>query len=112
MRAQRPAISARCVAAMAESLPFEDKRFDAAMAFSTVHHWRDPIAGLREMQRVAGSDAIKALTSIPGAPTYLRIRGLLTAAADGGRISRSEANAIHSEMRRLGFWEKVLPFPD
>ena len=53
MRAQRPADAARCVAATAESLPFEDKRFDAAMAFATVHHWRDPIAGMREMQRVA-----------------------------------------------------------
>jgi hypothetical protein len=53
MRAQRPAGAARCVAATAESLPFEDKSFDAAMAFATVHHWQDPIAGLREMQRVA-----------------------------------------------------------
>jgi Methyltransferase domain len=53
MRAQRPADAVRCVAATAESLPFEDKRFDAAMAFATVHHWRDPIAGMREMQRVA-----------------------------------------------------------
>ncbi|MGW1067987.1 MerR family transcriptional regulator [Streptomyces aureus] len=53
MRAQRPAGAAPCVAADAESLPFEDQSFDAAMAFSTVHHWRDPIAGLREMRRVA-----------------------------------------------------------
>ena len=53
MRAQRPAGAAPCVAAVAESLPFEDQSFDAAMAFSTVHHWQDPIAGLREMRRVA-----------------------------------------------------------
>jgi DNA-binding transcriptional MerR regulator len=53
MRAQRPAGAATCVAAAAESLPFEDRSFDAAMAFSTVHHWQDPIAGLREMRRVA-----------------------------------------------------------
>jgi len=53
MRAQRPAGAAPCVAASAESLPFEDKSFDAAMAFATVHHWQDPIAGLREMRRVA-----------------------------------------------------------
>ena len=53
MRAQRPAGAAPCVDATAESLPFEDQSFDAAMAFSTVHHWQDPIAGLREMQRVA-----------------------------------------------------------
>src|SRR6188472_701305 len=53
MRAQRPAGAARCVAASAESLPFADGSFDAAMAVATVHHWRDPIAGLRELQRVA-----------------------------------------------------------
>jgi len=53
MRAQRPEGAAPCVTAAAESLPFEDQSFDAAMAFATIHHWRDPIAGLREMQRVA-----------------------------------------------------------
>jgi SAM-dependent methyltransferase len=53
MRAQRPAGAAPCLAGSAESLPFEDESFDAAMACSTVHHWQDPIAGLREMRRVA-----------------------------------------------------------
>jgi SAM-dependent methyltransferase len=53
MRAQRPAGAAQCVAATAESLPFGDQSFDAAMAFSTIHHWQDPVAGLREMRRVA-----------------------------------------------------------
>ena len=53
MRAQRPAGAAPCVDAVAESLPFDDQSFDAAMAFATVHHWQDPIAGLREMRRVA-----------------------------------------------------------
>jgi len=53
MRAQRPAGAAPCLAAAAESLPFEDRSFDAAMAVSTIHHWQDPIAGLREMRRVA-----------------------------------------------------------
>src|SRR5436190_10386446 len=53
MRAQRPVGAARCVAAAAQALPFEDQSFDAAMAFATVHHWQDPVAGLREMRRVA-----------------------------------------------------------
>jgi SAM-dependent methyltransferase len=53
MRAQRPSGAAPCVAATAEGLPFEDQSFDAAMAFSTIHHWRDPVAGLLEMRRVA-----------------------------------------------------------
>ncbi|MER7055963.1 MerR family transcriptional regulator [Streptomyces sp. NPDC000351] len=53
MREQRPAGSAPCVAASAENLPFGDHSFDVAMAVSTVHHWEDPLAGLREMRRVA-----------------------------------------------------------
>jgi len=53
MRAQRPAGAAQCVTAFAENLPFGDQSFDGAMAFATVHHWQDPIAGLLEMRRVA-----------------------------------------------------------
>jgi SAM-dependent methyltransferase len=52
MRAQRPAGAATCVAASAADLPFADKSFDAAMAISTIHHWPDPAAGLRELRRV------------------------------------------------------------
>src|SRR5690242_6503148 len=67
MRAQRPAGAAPCVAAVAESLPFEDQSFDAAMALSTVHHWQDPIAGLREMRRVARRVVVFTLdTDDPG----------------------------------------------
>jgi hypothetical protein len=53
MRAQRPAGAAPCVAAVAERLPFADQSFDAAMAIATIDHWQDPVAGLREMRRVA-----------------------------------------------------------
>lgn len=41
----------RC--ASAEALPFPDLSFDAAIAVLSDHHWSDPIAGLREMRRVA-----------------------------------------------------------
>ena len=53
MRSQRLPDAAPCLAGSAESLPFDDQSFDAAMAVCTVHHWQDPIAGLREMRRVA-----------------------------------------------------------
>jgi SAM-dependent methyltransferase len=53
MRSQRKPDAAPCVAATAERLPFRDQSFDAAMAIATIHHWQDPIAGLREMRRVA-----------------------------------------------------------
>jgi SAM-dependent methyltransferase len=53
MRAQRPSDAAPCIDASAEALPFDDQSFDAALAVLSDHHWRDPIAGLREMLRVA-----------------------------------------------------------
>lgn len=37
-----------------ESLPFPNRAFDAALASLTIHHWRDPAAGLAELRRVAG----------------------------------------------------------
>ncbi|MBB6346538.1 SAM-dependent methyltransferase [Nonomuraea muscovyensis] len=53
MRSQRLPDAAPCLVGSAEKLPFEDQSFDAAMAVSSVHHWQDAIAGLREMRRVA-----------------------------------------------------------
>jgi SAM-dependent methyltransferase len=41
------------VDASAESLPFADDAFDAAMAVLTMHHWSDVPRGLAEMRRVA-----------------------------------------------------------
>jgi DNA-binding transcriptional MerR regulator len=75
MRAQRPADAAPCVAAVAESLPFADRSFDAAMAVSTVHHWHDPVAGLREMRRVARRVVV---LTFDASETVLRHRFWLT----------------------------------
>jgi ubiquinone/menaquinone biosynthesis C-methylase UbiE len=36
----------------AESIPFEDDEFTAALSVSTYHHWADTGAGLREARRV------------------------------------------------------------
>jgi DNA-binding transcriptional MerR regulator len=69
MRSQRPAGSAPCVAAAAENLPFADRSFDVAMAVSTVHHWRDPLAGLAELRRVARRTVVLTFdTDAPGWP--------------------------------------------
>ena len=66
MRSQRLPDAAPCLAGSAENLPFADQSFDAAMAFSTIHHWQDPVAGLREMQRVGGRVVVFAVdTSDP-----------------------------------------------
>lgn len=54
MLAQRPAGAAPAVRAVAETLPFPDRGFDAALAVLTVHHWSDPERGIGELRRVAG----------------------------------------------------------
>ncbi|HKE79984.1 MAG TPA: class I SAM-dependent methyltransferase [Solirubrobacteraceae bacterium] len=53
MLAQRPHGAAPAVQAGAESLPFADASFDAAMAVLTLHHWGDWRAGCAELRRVA-----------------------------------------------------------
>jgi SAM-dependent methyltransferase len=53
MRAQRPLDAAPAIDAVAESLPFEDDSFDAAMATVTIHQWRETDRGLRELRRVS-----------------------------------------------------------
>src|SRR6266849_10729192 len=52
MSAREPARMSR-LAAVAESLPFADQCFGAAMSVLSDHHWADPLAGLAEMTRVA-----------------------------------------------------------
>jgi SAM-dependent methyltransferase len=49
-RERNPGVSVQ--RASAEELPFEDRRFDAALAQLVVHFMADPVAGLREMARV------------------------------------------------------------
>lgn len=51
IRQRRPG-TVQVIQASADSLPFDDKSFDASMAILTVHHWPDKGAGLREMRRV------------------------------------------------------------
>jgi SAM-dependent methyltransferase len=50
---QRPPDAAPCIRAAAERLPLFDQSFDAAMGILTIHHWSDPVGGLRELVRVA-----------------------------------------------------------
>jgi SAM-dependent methyltransferase len=53
MRSLRPAELAPGIDGTAESLPFDDDSFDAAMASVTVHQWADPWLGLAELRRVS-----------------------------------------------------------
>src|SRR4051812_11420287 len=70
MRAQRPPDAAEAIDGHAESLPLGDASTDAATAILTVHHWGDPIAGLRELRRVARGPVV-VLTFDPAAADSL-----------------------------------------
>jgi SAM-dependent methyltransferase len=50
---QRRPDAAPCIRASAERLPLSDHSFDASLGILTIHHWSDPVAGLRELVRVA-----------------------------------------------------------
>jgi SAM-dependent methyltransferase len=50
-RERHPGVDVRL--ATAEQLPFDDREFDAVLAQLVVHFMADPVAGLREMARVA-----------------------------------------------------------
>jgi len=59
-RERFPEVDVRLAAA--ESLPFEDATFDAALASLVVHFMEDPVAGLREMGRVVRPGGAVAAT--------------------------------------------------
>jgi len=67
---QRPSGAAPAVQAAAQSLPFADGAFEAGLAVLTVHHWPDPLAGLRELRRVVRG-RIVILTFDPAARPWL-----------------------------------------
>jgi len=70
MRAQRPAGAAPAIDARAESLPFDDDAFDAAMACVTIHHWDPAAAGLAELRRVARGPVVVLTFDLDGLPAW------------------------------------------
>lgn len=70
MIAQRPKDAAAAVQGSAESLPFPNNSFDAAMAVLTIHHWTDQAKGVAEMRRVSRGPVV-ILTFDPAARPWL-----------------------------------------
>lgn len=70
----------------AEALPLEDDSADLVLAFDSIDHWVDKVAGLKEVRRV------------------LRPRGRLAVVKDGGVPGgRSAIQAFLSEIKAVGF---------
>lgn len=108
MIAQRPANAAPCVCAAAESLPFEDDAFDAAMVVLTIHHWSDWRAGLREMRRVA-RQRIVLLTFDVEASDFWLTRDYFPALAD---LDRRIMPKLSDMAGALGAFEAApVPIP-
>jgi SAM-dependent methyltransferase len=70
MIGQRPTGAAPVVRAVAEQLPFADHCFDASLAVLTIHHWRDLLAGLAEMRRVARRRVVILTWDIAAAASF------------------------------------------
>lgn len=68
MRRQRPSTLPPALIGTADSIPFDDDAFDAAMAVLTVHHWKDRAHCLQEVCRVTRGPIV-ILTFDPEAPT-------------------------------------------
>jgi SAM-dependent methyltransferase len=100
MRAQRPPDAAPCLAAAAGCLPFGDQSFDAAMAVLSDHHWPDPVAGLREMRRVARRVVVFQFDTIDPGRFWLTRDYLpeFTALILGGPALAERARAIGARM--------------
>lgn len=56
------------------------------------------------------NDALRALQILRKGHPYRRIRRILIDAAEAGLIDSTEANRIHAEMKRCGFWDTTPPF--
>ena len=89
---QRTARAAPAVRAVAQALPFADGAFEAGLAVLTVHHWPDPLAGLRELRRVVRG-RIVILTFDPAARPWLTDYVPALAALDEARMPPLEVYA-------------------
>jgi SAM-dependent methyltransferase len=110
MRAQRPPDAAEAINAAAEALPLADASVDAALAVLTVHHWRDPIAGLRELRRVARGPVVLLTFDPDQAEALWLVRDYLP---ELGAVDRGRFPTIAATLDALGGRASVerVPIP-
>ena len=108
MIATRRSGAAPAIQGRAESLPFTDGAFDAAMAILTVHHWQDQARGFAELCRVARRRVV--LTFDPDfSDAFWLVRDYLPESAE---IDRTWFRPIREVVEALGGGEaRVVPIP-
>lgn len=90
--------SGECYCSPAESLPFDDDRFDIVSCLGSLEHFIDPHEALKEMIRVAKSDAIFILL-VPNADFLTRKLGLYRG---------THQVAAKEEVRTLNEWQAIF----
>jgi SAM-dependent methyltransferase len=106
MRAQRPHDAAPAIAARAETLPFDDRAVDAAMACVTIHHWEPPAAGLAELRRVARGPVVVFTFELDHLPAWQQ-----DFLHEGLEIERPRFPAIEDVAAALGGRARVERVP-
>jgi SAM-dependent methyltransferase len=108
MRAQRSGDLAPAIAAQAESLPLDADSVDAAMAILTVHHWTDPVEGLRQLRRIARGAVAVLTVDVTMLPRYWLVAEYVPEVID---IDRQCFPAIELITETLGETSSVEPVP-
>jgi len=98
--------------ASAESLPWPDDSFDAALAQLVVHFMDDSVAGLREMARVTRVDGVVAACvwdhaggQGPLSLFWATARRLDPGAADESKLAGAREGHLAELFRAAGLWE-------
>lgn len=103
-RARRHRAPISPIVADVEHLPFGDRSFDLVYVHDGLHHLEDPMAGMREMARVARR-AVAITEPARAAATAAGIRmGLaLEHEEAGNRVARLDVDEASAELERAGF---------
>lgn len=103
-RARRAGLDYLAVVADVERLPLRDRAVDIAFVHDGLHHLDDPLAGVREMARVAGL-AVSINEPAAAAATQVAVRvGLALAREDAGnRVGRLDPAIVARTLAAAGF---------
>jgi glycosyltransferase involved in cell wall biosynthesis/SAM-dependent methyltransferase len=103
-RAERYGLSIVPLVADVEHLPFADRTIDLVYVHDGLHHLEDPLAGVREMARVA-SQAVSVTEPARAAATGVAIRlGLaLEREEAGNRVARISPAEVAGALRETGW---------